>query len=157
MSALILLSGCQYYSRNYQPRIYTSVTECYEDGIYSRNVCLHQFQKAIQFNQNNAPQFKQKEDCEKTYGAENCQFYAANGYRYYRPLMRGYVVGNEKNNQPIYGSSSRGYRSSSGVDLGKQSQTTISPSKLGKSSPKGSVTRGSYGKGGSRGSGGKGS
>lgn len=157
MSALFLISSCQYSSRNYQPRIYTSVTECYEDAIYSRDICWHQFQNAIQFNQNNAPQFKQKEDCEKTYGAENCQSKFANGYTYYRPLMRGYVVGNEKNNQPIYGSSSSGYRSSSGIDLGKQSKINISPSKLGKSSPKGTITRGSYGKGASRGVGGKGS
>ena len=157
MSALILLtSGCQ---TNQKARIYSSTKECIQEKFYTQEYCQTQFQQANRWHQNNAPKFDRREKCEDTYGINNCQNSSVGGTLHYIPYMRGYSVG--KNfNQPIYGSTKDGFRSVTGKNLGNKTGVSIPTSKLSntstssgvtKTSPKGSVTRGNYGRGTSRG------
>jgi uncharacterized protein YgiB involved in biofilm formation len=174
-SALILY-GCE-SERSVDAVFYSSAQQCIQDKRFTQQFCQSEWNKAVQLNNNAAPTYEAKEDCQKE--NEDCETVSNGGRTVYRPRMTGYITHSSpyQNSdsdvlvvtQPIYGSSKTGYITANRTPIEISSSTSTKTgativrvphstaiSKPTSSRPvaKGTVTKGSYGKSLGKGKGG---
>ena len=72
-------------------RSYTSVAECRTAGAIPASQCETAFAEAQKANEQNAPRFANRQECEEQYGAAQCQ--PRNNGSFFTPLLTGFIVG----------------------------------------------------------------
>lgn len=144
---------------------FKDVDQCVKSGKYTSDTCEKAFAEAKIDNEKNAPAFKTKEDCEETFGANQCQTtpttHPAGGGNF-MPLMTGFLIGNMMSNnsgsqvypQAIYQDRERRYVNSGGAVVTKNwGSVKVTPSSsyrgTSASSPPASrttISRGGFGR-----------
>lgn len=88
---------------------YGSVDECVQAGIFTRQACEDGMQAAQQAHLAEAPRFDSAADCERQYGAANCQLVQTGSDSWFMPAMAGFMMGQAlANNRGYYGGMYRG-------------------------------------------------
>lgn len=90
-------------------RFFSDVKDC--AAVYSESTCLDAKTQSEKDYLAQAPRFSRKEECEKEFGAGNCETPATastGGLGFFMPMMMGYMLGNmmggssNRFNAPVY-------------------------------------------------------
>lgn len=90
-------------------KFFSDMKDC--AGVYSESVCLDAKTQSERDYLAQAPRFSRKEECEKEFGAGNCETPQAStassgGTGFFMPMMMGYMLGNmmggNRFNAPVY-------------------------------------------------------
>lgn len=79
--------------------IYTSVAECANAGVLSRDTCESEFAAAAEAHTTRAPRFTGQAECEAQYGTGSCRSTTIAGTSYFIPAMVGFLVANHLANR----------------------------------------------------------
>jgi len=89
------LTGCG--EKDDTVQIYKDVNACIAGKVFSADECRSDFAAAETERQKNAPAYETAANCEKDYGANNCQPTTTthqSGTGHFIPFLAGYLVGN---------------------------------------------------------------
>lgn len=113
-SAAMALAACDNENKSEEARVYESVEQCVQDGVYTEKYCRESFEAAQKAHPQQAPHYTSKSDCEADFGAARCQQQqspasgSSGGTSPWIPAMAGFLVGQVVSNlthslsQPLY-------------------------------------------------------
>ncbi|WP_266159836.1 DUF1190 domain-containing protein [Dyella silvatica] len=90
-SAPLLLTACDQDEQAAREGLYTSVDACVAQ-TNDRSTCQQAFDKAKSDAAESAPRFSSREQCEASYGKEQCAERSEGNHSFFGPLMTGFFL-----------------------------------------------------------------